>query len=61
MLVSVVPAWLHKASAFSVAVFGSIAVWDWASVVTPQAAAVIVTLSGAAKVVLEFVTANTEV
>jgi len=61
MKISVVPSWVHKASAFAVVAVGSAAAWGWSDIVSAHTAAVIVTVLGGAKGVLEFVTRNTTV
>lgn len=47
---------IHKVSAFLVVAVGSMAAWDWSSVVSPHIAAVIVTGLGAVKLFSEFAT-----
>jgi len=50
--------WFHFASATLVTVFGAIAAADWSSVLSPQAASLVVVGLGAAKMIVSSLSAN---
>lgn len=47
--------WFHFASATLVAVFGVVAAADWSSVLSPQAASLVVVGLGAAKMIVSVI------
>lgn len=55
-MISIVPAWLHKTSAFAVAAVTSAAMWPWGAIVAPETAVHIVGVLGFAKLTLEYLT-----
>lgn len=53
-MISLTPSWLHKASAFSVAVVGSAIAWPWQNVVSLHTAGAIVSGLGLLKLIVEY-------